>query len=141
MYTASLELGAYAPNGGTDPNLGTTESNVTWENRWTTVDPSNMYENNFYTRPVSTQEVDGDEKGEFVTWDLDKLVSSTYVAMSHLKICLATVDEDNERDETTAWHYFASSEFADTYPELEFDDIAPRVWHCRLKSVLSVTTP
>ncbi len=122
-FDGNITIDAYTPNPTTEPNLGTTESNLTWANRWTTIVPGTnpLYSVNF--TPASMV----NDYYNFHLGQNQPVSTLSYLALANNQ------EASFFTNNTSGWRYFTTKEYtaslpATPAPVFPFTDCAPRLW-------------
>ena len=137
-FPGNVTLGLYAP-ATSDSNLGSTESNVNWTTRWSTIAPRTTPGNppDYSRDPISSITFADSYSGfAYCNWPL-RVSSGTQPSLT--KLCLAMTDETV----TNRWRYFGSREYQALFTNNEVPQIdsRPRLWVVQLTVLVRTDLP
>lgn len=126
--TGALDLGVYIPS-SSDTNIGSTDADVTWATAWSiTPGTVNTGGSSWTSSAFSGTTLSSTGTDDYVCLPLSADGGNIHPAHCLDWLCLAIQDESTfVSGSSTAWHYFASSEY-ETGSTFPLNDCAPRVW-------------
>ncbi|MBS1723108.1 MAG: hypothetical protein JSS66_09175 [Armatimonadetes bacterium] len=144
------DLAAYVAD-PSDPNIGRTESDATWDKRWLLTDAERGTGNKLDELPDPPTTADGyddsdpDDGGSYLNWPITSTDSAhnpggiQYYTPDYSHGLILALNDEESQATTRCWRYFMSKEYqgqSGTRP-FPYSDGAPRVWVTRIVNTWS----